>query len=694
MPLHTTAMRRSPSRFLAIATILAAAPVLIAQTSTPRAMTIDDVMSLKQARATAISPDGRQVVYTVTAWEHPNANPAKGDTAKGDRHEQRTHLWLVPASGGAARQLTFGDRGESAPAWSRDGRQLAFLAARGTGEDVRQQVWVLPIDGGEAWKLTDARDGVTGFAWSRDGSKVAYLVADTLPRDEDAKRRRRDDPRVYESSFRLSHIWVIDVASRQATEVAHGEFAVRGTPSWSPDGTRLAFGASPTPMLRDLRGDVYILTLATRQLEKISAAPHSPATELARPVWSPDGRTLAFVIMPQSDRVRGDGIMESVLGNGRLILYDVATRRSHEVHDPKFDFQLPAVQWTRDSKRLRFVTADRAYQGVFEYNVAARTFTKVAGSLLVRGMSFSDDDARAAFVLETATSPGDVYISDARFASPRKLTDLNPQVRGLTLGETEVVTWKSTDGTPVEGVLLKPVGYRAGQRYPLLVEAHGGPTGVSTAGFKGPGQLWAAREWAVLYPNPRGSTGYGEKFMVGNLMDWGGGDYRDIMSGVDELIRRGIADSSKLALAGWSYGGYMAAWAVTQTSRFKAARMGAGVSDVLSMYGTSDIPGYIGMFFSGAPSPKTLDYYRAHSPITFADRVTTPVLILHGADDQRVPSGQALAFYRALRDAGKTVELVLYPRAGHEISEYYHQIDRMRRDHDWISRYTLGAPVP
>ena len=288
-----------------------------------------------------------------------------------------------------------------------------------------------------------------------------------------------------------------------------------------------------------------------------------------------------------------------------------------------------------------------------------------------------------------------MYVDDATFSSPRKLTDVNPQLRDVALGETEVVSWKSSDGTPVEGILLKPVGYQAGMKYPLLVEAHGGPTGASNAGFKAnwgsPGQVWAGQGWAVLYPNPRGSTGYGEKFTRANIMDWGGGDYRDIMSGVDDMVKRGIADSTKLAFEGWSYGGYMTAWVVSQTSRFKAARMGAGLSDLQSMYGTTDIPGYIGTFFSGVPTAKTLDFYRARSAITFVDQVTTPLLILHGGSDERVPTGQAMEYFRALKDRGKTVQLVFYPREGHGFSEYYHQLDKMGREMDWIAKYTLGT---
>jgi dipeptidyl aminopeptidase/acylaminoacyl peptidase len=287
-----------------------------------------------------------------------------------------------------------------------------------------------------------------------------------------------------------------------------------------------------------------------------------------------------------------------------------------------------------------------------------------------------------------------VYVSDGGFSTFRKLTDTNPQAANFSLGETEIVTWKSSDGMEVEGVLLKPVGYQAGKRYPMLTVAHGGPSGAFTNGYRvgglEGGQLWAGQGWAVFYPNPRGSTNYGEKFLQANINDWGGGDYRDIMTGVDAMIARGIADSDRLAHIGWSYGGYMTAWVITQTNRFKAAMVGAGLTNMVSMYGTNDIPNVLVTYFGGIPNKETLALYNARSAMSHVDNVTTPTLILHGANDDRVPVGQALELFRALKDRGKAVELVFYPREPHGFTEYYHQKDRLTRIQEWVTGYTLG----
>jgi dipeptidyl aminopeptidase/acylaminoacyl peptidase len=633
-------------------------------------------MALRSLGGFALSPDGHSVAYAVSAWDRSGDVPAR-----------RSHLWLVPSDGGTPKQLTFGDRGESSPRWSPDGKTLSFVAVRG-GSDESPQIWLLPADGGEAHVLTHAKEGVETYAWSPDGSRIAYLSADSM-----AKKKPRDDAIVYEQPTSRTHLWVVAVPSGESHEVAHGDFtlsmlAIEGEPQWSPDGTRIAFVASPTGLLRDLRGTAYVANVATNTFDAIAPEYRAAPVGLTQPVWSPDGRTLAFTTFPQG-KPQGDSIPEPVLNEGDLVLYDVGSKQSRTIHDPPAT--LTQLRWTPDGKSLIFVSSDHVYQSVFAFDIESKRYRRVTTDKVIGNISLSRDGSRAAFGMSGPTSPSDIYVSDLTFASPKRVTNLNPQVASMALGQTEVVNYKN-DGFELQGILIKPVGYQAGQRYPLIVEAHGGPTGATVNDFK-TNQVWAGRGWAVFMPNPRGSEGYGGSFMRANINDLGGGDYRDIMAGVDLLVRQGIADSSRMAFEGWSYGGYMTAWVVGHTGRFKAARMGAGMSDLLSMYGTSEISGYIGVFEGGRPTATTLAKYREQSPLTYADRVTTPLLILHGASDPRVPPGQAIEMYRALRDQGKPVELVLYPREQHALGEYAHLVDRMQRDSAWISRYTLNKQV-
>ena len=350
--------------------------------------------------------------------------------------------------------------------------------------------------------------------------------------------------------------------------------------------------------------------------------------------------------------------------------------------------------WTPDGARLVFTAGTRAYNEAWSLEVASGRATQLTKGRTLQIGTFSADGTRVAVTMDTPTAPADVHVADAAFTTLRKVSDANPQAREFALGATEVITWKSKDGLEVEGVLLKPVGFDPAKRYPLLVVAHGGPAGAyvnnyRVGGLEG-GQVWASQGWAVFYPNPRGSTNYGEKFLKANVADWGGGDFADIDTGVDALIARGIADKDKLAHIGWSYGGYMTAWTITQTQRYKAAMVGAGLTNMWSMYGTNDIPNVLIGYFGGIANKETLPLYMNRSAMTHIDNVTTPTLILHGANDDRVPVGQAQELFRGLKDRGKATDLVFYPREGHGISEYYHQQDRLSRIHGWVTSHVTG----
>jgi dipeptidyl aminopeptidase/acylaminoacyl peptidase len=667
------------SLLVGVVVVIAASTGVVGQSRRPA--TFDDVLNVKAVQQATLSPDGAQVLYLVRQWEPEQ-----------DRMESRTHVWRVSTRGDTpARQLTFGERGESQPQWSPDGKYISFVASRGSAE-AKAQIYLMPSDGGEPWKLTDAKENVTSYVWAPDSSRIAYVATDPRSSEEEAAVKKRDDERVFEGDFRYQHAWVVDIATKQATRVTEGtEYTVQGQPSWSPDGTRIAFAGAATPMLRDNRRDIYIAEVGSRRVEKISTNFGSDNA----PRWSPDGATIAWVSEPYTGNPHVDGTAVGVVRHSRLMLYDVKAKAVKDVSAASFDIDAGAPTWTNEGTRVMFLSGDRAYNNAFAFDLSSGRYTRLSQQRTLNGVSVSKDGRTIVVTMDAPDASTEVYVTDPSFAHLKRLTDTNPQLAGLALGATEVVTWKSSDGAEVEGVLLKPVGFEAGKRYPTLVVAHGGPAGAHLNGFRlgglEGGQVWAGKGWAVFYPNPRGSTNYGEKTLQANINDWGGGDYRDIMTGVDALIARGIADPDKLAHIGWSYGGYMTAWVITQTTRFKAAMVGAGLTNMWSMYGTNDIPSVLIAYFGGIPNPKTLPLYLERSAMSHIDKVKTPTLILHGANDERVPIGQAYELYRGLKDRGVPTELVLYPREGHGITEYYHQRDRLQRIYDWVTKYTLGT---
>ncbi|HWF85562.1 MAG TPA: S9 family peptidase [Vicinamibacterales bacterium] len=666
-------------------------------------VSLPDLLSIRQVTPPRLSPDARWIVYAVRGWEN-------GTGKDSERKDARSHVWRVSADGAApARQLTFSDRGESAPDWSPDGTIISFLSARQAdgapapvaGTDPQVQIWLMRADGGEAWPLTDSKESITTYAWSPDSSTIAFVARDPLPKAIDEKHKRRDDAAVFEGDFRLSHLWVVDAKAApaaergaRARELTHDpHLTVQGAPTWSADSRRIAFAAQPTTMIRDTRSDIFIVSASGGAAEKITTNPGPDAD----PVWSPDGTTIAYSAAPNDAPPLADGTQPTYVGNDHLMLYDVGRRIVKDAASRDFDLSPGSLSWSPDSKSLLFSSGVKTARDLFAYDVKRGAYARLTHGRITAVGSMVHD--RVALVMESSSEPPEIYVAPLKPASvsdldAKKLTDTNPHARAFALGASEVVSWKS-DGLTIEGVLLEPVHYEAGKRYPLLVVAHGGPSGAFLdnyrVGYGDGSQNWAGEGWAVLYPNPRGSTNYGEQFERANLKDWGGGDYRDIMSGVDAMIARGIADPDRLAFQGWSYGGYLTCWVVSQTTRFKAAMQGAGLTDLASMYGTNDIPNVMIPYFGGVPSKDTLPFYAQRSGITYVDRVTTPLLILHGGSDQRVPIGQPMEFFRALKDRGKTVELAFYPREGHGFSEYYHQLDRLERQHDWIARYTLGA---
>jgi dipeptidyl aminopeptidase/acylaminoacyl peptidase len=363
-----------------------------------------------------------------------------------------------------------------------------------------------------------------------------------------------------------------------------------------------------------------------------------------------------------------------------------------------FDYQPGSPKWSPDGQMIYFTAGVRTESrmcSVLADKGDAIVISNIGG--VMSQATFSRDGSTLAFTKSDTQHPEDVYVARFPMAQMTKLTDHNPQVREFALGSSEVVRWKSKDGMEIEGIVIYPAGYEPGKRYPTVACIHGGPAGVWAQNFPSSwgnfGHVWAGKGWVVFYPNVRGSSSYGEKFLLSNVRDWGGGDYQDVQTGLDYLIARGIADPNKLAQSGWSYGGYMTAWTLTQTNRFRAVVVGAGLTDMFSMYSTDDLQRLLVAYF-GAEPWNDVEAYRRASAMTFIKQAKTPTLILHGGSDMRVPPSQAQELYMGLRQNGVPVEMVVFPREPHGLQEPRHRLDKMRREYSWCSKYVLGVEVP
>ena len=634
-----------------------------------RPMTPEDVMAMRNVTDPQLSPDGQWVAYVVTTADTVD-NATDAD------------VWLVRADGSTpARRLTTSKKNDNAPQWSPDGKRLAFLSAR----EERPQIWMLDPNGGEAERLTDSKSAIVGFQWSPDGARIAYVAPRAPTADEERRQRVKDDAVVVDSVFPHTRLWTFDVAARRAKELVQGEFSV-SDPQWSPDGRQLAYVVAPTPKADDgWKSDVWVVGAdGAAAPRRLTTNPGSDQT----PRWSPDGARIAYLTRAgTSDDVRmlRLAIMPAGGGAPRLLA-------------PTFTYQPSDIWWQPDGRALRIEAPTRTTNNVFVVSVdGGEPRALFDDRAWIGTTSYSADGRAVALIRSDLRTPPDVHVArlDARGAPTlRKLTDHNPQVRSLAIGRTETLRYKAKDGREVEGLVVYPADFTPGRRYPLLTQVHGGPAGAwldrfpSTYGSYA--HVWAGRGWIVFQPNPRGSTGYGEEYLRANIKDWGNGDYQDIQTGIDTLVARGAADSTHLAQAGWSYGGYMTAWTLTQTQRFKAVMVGAGLTNMESMYGTNDIPSTLDGYFGGTPYDN-VEEYRKRSAMTYIKQAKTPTLILHGQQDQRVPTGQAQELYAGLRRQGVPVSLVFYPREGHGLGEPRHQLDKMRRELAWMTRWTIDG---
>ena len=627
-------------------------------------MTFEDVIALKSVSDAQVSPDGKWVAYVVSHAD------MQQDAADPD-------IYLVAAGGGAPIRLTTSKKADTQPRWSPDGQWIAFLSAR----EEHPQIYLISPAGGEAERLTESKTGVSSFQWSPDGRRIAYVATREPTADEEKRLKDKDDAVVADRDYKFTHIWTIDVATKKAMPTVSGDIQA-SDPQWSPDGRFIAYVVHPTPKADDgVLSDIWVIGSDGRTPRRLF---FNDGPDVS-PRWAPDGKSIAFL----THIGKATGLGQEQLA---VIGADGGTPR---MIASGFAYQPGPATWSGDGATLYFTASTRTQSHLFSVPSAGGMPRQLSTSAGVMGAaSFSRDRAVVAFTFEDTQHPADVFVAGTTgMFAPVRRTDNNPQVREMALGRSEVVRWKSKDGMDIEGLLVYPVDYQPGKRYPTVAEIHGGPAGNWAERFPGnwgnTAHVWAGRGWAVFFPNPRGSTGYGEKFLRANIKDWGAGDYRDIQTGLDALISRGIADSSKLAQSGWSYGGYMTAWTLTQTNRFKAVMVGAGLTNMASMYGTNDIPRAIDEYFGAEPWNDPAQY-AARSAMTFIKQARTPTLIQHGQADQRVPIGQSQELYLGLKKNNVPVELVFYPREPHGLQEPRHQLDKVSREYTWFAKYVLG----
>jgi len=603
------------------------------------------------------SPDGLRLVFVVT------------EAPKGEGRLK--HIWQYDKRSGGVRQFTYSTKSESLPRWSPDGKQLAFLSDR----DEQEQIYVMRADGGEATAVTKGKRGVKSFAWSPDSKLIAFLAPDAKTDEEEKKEKAKDDAHVKDKEDKHARIWLLTLASGETKALTKPNIEVKEI-AWLHKSDGLVFAGTDHPESDEETDRIFSLRVAD-SMGNALIAPHGPFGELRVSV---DGKTISYV-----------GCREDGPSPHDLMLLDPGSHAARNLTGESVDRPIHEYQWQKDGS-LMAIVGDGFRNRLVSFTAEGAPKDAPAPKLPnLAGFAVSEA-GDVAFVGQSATQPQELWLWDQK-TEARQLSHINDSWKQFTLSAPEFYKYKSFDGLMIEAALLKPAGHDGKTKLPLIAVIHGGPTGNWSDSIETWGQLLAARGYAVFYPNIRGSSGYGQKFIEMNRGDWGGGDFKDVMAGVDDLIAKGVADPEKLAIGGWSYGGYMSEWAITQTPRFKAAVSGAGLSNLISEYGTEQGPSYDEWFYGVPYEADKIAGFLNSSPFVHLKDAKTPTLILQGDADSVDPLGQSLELYRGLKRYGVETELVVYPREPHGFHEEKHLLDRVNRILSWYDRYLKPQPA-
>ena len=656
---------------------LAAVVSAIAQT---RGVTAADYLAFEALSDPHFSPDGSTIAFVVTTIDQK-------------QNRRRSEIQIVNADGSSApRVLTTAVQSSNSPRWSPDGRTLGFLSARPVAGDAatdtpRTQVWLLPLAGGEARRLTNLPNGVSSFQWSPDGARLVVISrsgpSDTVKSPSDVRHYKHANYKFNDTGWfddKRAHLWVVEVGSGSATQLTSGDDWNDSDPQWSPDSRKIAFVSDRSGKAFDESRDtdVWVIDAAGGTLTKIS----DHTTGDSSPRWSPDGQTIAFIsAVPEKS-------------HPRIWLVPAAGGASRSAAEG-VDLIPTALKWADDGRSLFFETGVRGATHFYRVDLAARRASPVtSGERTVHFVDIHARTNRIAYAVNDPTHLDDLYVADLSGRNEKPLTHLNAALwKQLQLVPVERVPYKGAEGWDVDGFFMKPVGWEAGKKYPMVLTIHGGPAGMYGFDWYHEFQVYASRGWAVFFTNPRGSTGYGEKFERGIELNWGGNDYIDVMNGVDAaLARYPWIDRDRLGVTGGSYGGYLTNWIVSHNNRFKAAVTLRSISNFVSDDGTRDGAYGHADDFQGDIFEKFDAYWNA-SPLKYVKNVKTPTLVLHSDNDFRVPIEQGEQWFRALRHFGVPSEIVFFPRENHNLTrtgEPRHLVDSINWQVYWFDRYLNG----
>jgi dipeptidyl aminopeptidase/acylaminoacyl peptidase len=627
-----------------------------------------------------LSPDGRSVVVLVS---RPNV--------KENRHD--SELVLVDVATAAQRPLTSERRGLAQPRWSPDGTRLGFLANAGE----KRQLWVMPMSGGDARKVTDAPNGIQQFAWSPDGARFAYITADEPPKKSEEEQHNRsfeifDDHYLITGEVLPSHLWVIAARGGEAKRLTSGAWSVQAGPvQWTPDGKSIAFTRLATPHSGNFdTARVALLDVGSGAVRMLAES----KAQQTQPLLSPDGQSVAYVQAHRGEPGNQDRVWLAPVEDRQSCLSRAATGRIACPPLPRelgtLDRNFYRAFWMPDGKSLLIGAHDGTTTALWLQPTDAASERLDLGE--VEPFATYSIDASVgrngaiAFTGVTPTRPRELYFMESATAKPRRLTSFHDHFETLELARAERITF-SSDGYDLDGVLLVPPGLDRTRKHPLVLHLHGGPHNASTTGFSWLPQLLAAQGWVVFQPNYRGSDNLGNRAMRAILMDAGAGPGRDVMAGVEAVKKLGFIDGERLAVGGWSYGGTMTSWLVAHYPVFKAAVAGAAVNSFLDTYNLSDFNVARRSYWGSPYTGDNMKRYLEQSPITYAGKIRTPMLILSNTGDARVPFTQSFAMFRALRDNDVPVRFIAYPVSGHSADDPAHQLDVNRRWIEWLAKY-------